>query len=120
MKLAIQVFQDEADVKNGFLQLSICEGTHSCCVYFTLVQWQEFKDAVNRVEKAANHEDMATSLESDNPLQALYRDAAAIELMFGGFLTFEMYFPKSDVKLWRCFKKAVNDFVVETPKQEAP
>lgn len=115
MKITFQVLQDSEDIKNGMIQFSIAENQKSAYMYFTLKQWQDFKNAVNNLENAENHEDMANSLDSDNPLHSLYKDGDAIELIFGGLLCFEMNFQKSDRKLWRCLKKAINDFKPEPP-----
>jgi len=118
MKLAIQVFQDSDDIKNGVIQLAICENSNSAYIFFTLAQWKDFKHAINEVEKVQNHVDLAKDL-TDNPLHALYQDGSAIEIIFGGLLNIEMYFEGQDKKFWRLFKKAVNDFTPGTPKMEA-
>ena len=112
MKLKILIYQDGEDIKNGMVQLSINENNNSAYIYFSIAQWQELKQAVNKLEQAENHQDLATEL-TDNPLHALYQDGKAIEMIFGGLLTIELYFQGADKKFWRFFKKAVNDFTPE-------
>lgn len=117
-KINIHVFQDEQDIRCGMVQLAIQESNRNATQYFTLEEWAAFKEYVNAwtpAKSGLNYE--------NNPLtQADYcnlHKKFEVDMYFGGSLfNINLYFQGQ--KIWRKFKKAINDFKPEQSGESGP
>ena len=124
MPTEVMVFQDSDDIGKG-VKLELSEGSGSVSVYFTLAEWQAFKDAVNKFQYVPPREPGALTEEQlnalvgvnleNNPVQTIQQDGVAVMINFVfGELFAELYFENPEEKPqnnhWENFKKQVNDF----------
>ncbi len=114
----IMIFQDTDDVKNGVIQLSIGEGNANLTMYFTLAEWQSFKQTVDAFKY--NGEPNRFDLKN-NPCQGIGQDGYAVKVDFYyGELSAMLYFENPRrLKLnrrWEAFKKQVDGF---TPQERS-
>jgi hypothetical protein len=109
-KLTTQVLQDDQDIRNGMVQLAVQEDNRSGYQYFTLKEWENFKQYCNEwtirtCDSIQNY--------GDNPLDHIdWCHNPYISIFLGnGKLNIELVFDK--VQDWCKFKKTINDFKVE-------
>ena len=115
----VLVFQDGDDIRNGVLQLSIIEERTQAIIYFRLLEWQTFKEAINKFEYG---KETHTNYIKNNPVDSIGQDGSAVSLQFGcGELSVMLYFqsPKNQRvnKRWEIFKRQVTNFCPEEKRR---